>query len=74
MSRKLLSVLIIISWLNHALFGQGEAPDFMRSIGKIYVVISVLITIFLILIIYLVYVDRKVRKLENLIRNEKQVE
>lgn len=72
MRRKILLILIIISWLNYALAGQGTDPDFMRSIGKMYVVVSVLLVIFVILIIYLVYVDRKVRKLEKLILHEKE--
>jgi hypothetical protein len=49
---------------------QGERPEVsmaeaMRSNGKIYVVIAVILTIFAGLIIYLVRLDRKISKLEK---------
>jgi CcmD family protein len=37
----------------------------MRSAGKIYVVVGVLVIIFLLIIGYLIYLDRKIHKLEN---------
>ena len=37
----------------------------MRSNGKIYVVVAVLLTILVGLILYLVSIDRKISKLEN---------
>ena len=39
--------------------------DTMRSNGKIYVVIAVILTILLGLILYLVRLDRKISKLEK---------
>lgn len=39
--------------------------DLMRSNGKIYVVTAVILTIFLGIILYLVRLDRKMRRLEN---------
>lgn len=42
-----------------------EMADLFRSEGKIYVVIAVLAITFLCLIGYLIYIDLKVRKLEN---------
>ena len=45
---------------------QGEEPtDFMRSEGKIYVVMAVVVTIVAGIFIYLVNLDRKISKLEN---------
>jgi amino acid transporter len=49
--------------------GQENAPaqmaDTMRSNGKIYVVIAVILTILIGLILYLVRLDRKISKLEQ---------
>ena len=42
-----------------------QMADGMRSDGKIYVVIAVISIIFMCLIGYLVYIDIKLRKLEN---------
>lgn len=42
-----------------------EMADTFRSEGKIYVVITVISIIFMCLIGYLVYIDMKLRKLEN---------
>ena len=46
-----------------------EMADTFRSEGKIYVVITVISIIFICLIGYLVYIDMKLRKLENKNRN-----
>jgi CcmD family protein len=45
--------------------GQVEMADMMRSNGKIYVVIAVILTILTGLILYLVRIDRRVTKLER---------
>ncbi len=42
-----------------------EMADMFRSEGKIYVVIAVLSIIFICLIGYLIYIDLKLKKLEN---------
>ncbi|HRI21300.1 MAG TPA: hypothetical protein PLA68_10100 [Panacibacter sp.] len=42
-----------------------EPVDFMRSEGKLYVVMAVVVTIMLGIIIYLVNLDRKIKKLEK---------
>lgn len=48
---------------------QDEAPvemaDAFRNDGKIYVVIAVICIIFVCLIAYLIYIDLKLKKLEN---------
>ena len=44
---------------------QGEPTDFMRSNGKIYVVVAVIVIILVGLFIYLVNLDRKITKLEK---------
>ena len=44
-----------------------EMADMMRSSGKIYVVVAVLSLIFSGISIYLILIDRKISKLEELI-------
>jgi len=51
--------------------GQGEtAPDFIRSIGKIYVVAGVCLIILLVLFGYMIQLDRKISKIEKRQKNE----
>ena len=45
--------------------GKPAMADLMRSNGKIYVVIAVILVIFAGLIIYLIRLDRKISKLEK---------
>ena len=44
---------------------EPQMADTFRSDGKIYVVITVISIIFICLIGYLIYIDTKLRKLEN---------
>jgi hypothetical protein len=63
--RKLmfLTAFIFLSMLVKA---QGaEMADVMRSNGKIYVVIAVMLTILLGVVFYLIRLDRKISKLEK---------
>ena len=67
---KSLSILIglllsIITTAN----AQTENPDFMRSTGKIYVVIAVLCVIFIGIVLFLINLDRKIARLENEVKN-----
>ncbi len=65
--QKLLSLLfLLVPFLASA---QDPAADFMRSIGKIYVVVAVIIAIFLGIIVFLVFLDRRLTKLENQIKD-----
>ncbi len=43
---------------------QNE-PSLLRSSGKIYVVIGVILIIFFLVVLYLVRLDRKITKLEQ---------
>ena len=50
---------------------EGEAaPDFMRSIGKIYVVAGVCLIILITLFIYIIQLDRKISRIEKRHKNE----
>ena len=65
-SRTFLFVCILL--LSSASFAQQkevEMADVMRSNGKIYVVVAVILTIFAGIIIYLIRLDRKLTKLEK---------
>ncbi|GAB5558219.1 MAG: hypothetical protein SchgKO_24320 [Schleiferiaceae bacterium] len=44
---------------------EVEMADTFRSEGKIYVVVAVALIIFLGMVVYLVSIDRKVKKLEE---------
>ncbi len=46
-----------------------EDTDFMRSMGKMYVVVAVIVAIFLGIVVYLIRLDRKLTKLEDQIKN-----
>ena len=71
MRTKILQILLIIMspLLTLSVFAQGEKQvemaDMMRSDGKIYVVIAVILTILAGLIFYVWTLDRKITKLEN---------
>jgi CcmD family protein len=60
--RILLPCFLLIC--NYILFAQSMANE-MRSNGKIYVVVAVLVTIFIGIIIYLIRLDRKLTRLEK---------
>ncbi|WP_028298913.1 CcmD family protein [Olivibacter sitiensis] len=49
---------------------QVEMADFLRSSGKIYVVVSVISLILVGFIVYLFTIDRKVSRLEKQRRNK----
>lgn len=72
MIRKFLT-LIVLLLINFLSIAQDSTEavgmaDTMRSNGKIYVVLAVILTIFFGIIIYLVRLDRKMSRLEKEIR------
>ena len=52
------------------ILAAGNSADFLRSTGKIYSVVAVIIVIFAGLAIFLFRLDHKLTKLENQIRDE----
>ncbi|HSU28849.1 MAG TPA: hypothetical protein VLJ68_10735 [Chitinophagaceae bacterium] len=67
---KKIVVLIAVFFTSHLLFAQDgskkvEMADGMRSNGKIYVVVAVMLTILAGLIIYIVRLDRKISRIEK---------
>jgi CcmD family protein len=43
----------------------ADPPDFLRSIGKLYVVVAVIVLVFLGLAFYLYRLDRRLTRMEN---------
>lgn len=69
MKNKFLALFLLA--MTHAWPAYAEG-DFLRSMGKIYVVVGVLVMIFLGIVIYLIALDRKLTKLENQINENGQ--
>lgn len=69
-SLQRIGFVIALSMLQLLAFSQEVSTtprqeDFMRSNGKIYVVVAVIVTIVIGLFIYLFSIDRKIKKLED---------
>lgn len=50
---------------------DAEMADVMRSNGKIYVIVGIILIVLIGLITYLFLLDRKITKLENKLDNKK---
>lgn len=70
MKKLSLLVVIILTVFQVAQAQDPEMADTMRSEGKIYVVVAILIVILLGLIAFLAFTDRKVSKLEKQLENQ----
>ena len=73
MNKKVLSLLLIcLSILAQAqemyTTTDPQMADLFREEGKIYVVLSVIGIIFLCLVAFLIYIERKVKRLEDKIK------
>ncbi len=62
-----LSLLLLITVFVEAQEGAGKTTigETMRSNGRIYVVVAVMLTILIGLVLYLVRLDRKISKVEK---------
>ena len=64
----------LLLFLTHLTFAQGSldanAADFLRKSDSVYVVISVLVTIFAGIIAFLVFQERKISKLGKQIKDK----
>ncbi|MEM9548427.1 MAG: CcmD family protein [Bacteroidota bacterium] len=71
--KKFTPLLLIVGLLlmnSGTLHAESPAIDFLRSIGKIYSVIAVIVVILLGIAFFLYRMDNKLTKLENQINNE----
>lgn len=64
--KKLVSLLSLLI-LAVSVFAQGnvEMADELRSSGKIYVVVAVMLVLFIAFILYLFTIDKRLKKIEN---------
>lgn len=70
MKKTTLSFLLATLLSTTQLLAQAaDGGDFMRSIGKMYVVVAVLVAMFIGIVFYLISLDRKLTKLENQIQD-----
>lgn len=72
--KKIINTLLVLglSLISQTLLAQSEVEmaDTLRSEGKIYVVVAILLVIFLGLIGFLIFMDRKITRLEKRIENK----
>lgn len=69
MKRAYATLFFSLAYAVNLVLGQASAnQDFMRSTGKIYVVVAVILAIFLAIVIFLILLDRRLTKLENQIK------
>lgn len=70
MIKKILSFLfLLICMITNAQSSEPQMADTFRQEGKIYVVITVIAMIFVALVVFLVILERKLKNLENKIKN-----
>ncbi|MEL6923729.1 MAG: CcmD family protein [Bacteroidota bacterium] len=70
MKKITLSALLSLLTLLPSLSAQSDGTDFMRSTGKIYVVVAVIAAVFIGIVIFLIFLERKLTKLENQVDSE----
>jgi hypothetical protein len=68
-SRIGIITLFLCGW-QIAVAQPDTSPDFMRSIGKIYVVAAVCLVILVAIFVYLIILERKISRLEKRQKNE----
>ncbi len=74
MIKKILSIIFFLAVnILSAQTYQPEMADSFRAEGKIYVVISVIGIIFISLVLFLIYIERKVSALEKKLNNTQKV-
>jgi uncharacterized integral membrane protein len=66
-AKYLFSIALLLAAYTLQAQNDVEMADQMRSEGKIYVVVAVILTVLVGLILYLLALDRKVNKLEKMI-------
>jgi len=66
-----IAVFLVSFFGSQVTSAQPEMADAMRSEGKIYVVVAILLIIFAGLVVYLVMLDRKVTRIEKKLPEKK---
>jgi len=62
---SIITFLLLVVGVN----AQTDSEDFMSSISKIYVVVAVIVAVLIGIVLFLLYLDRKITKLENQIKD-----
>ncbi len=65
LKKHLSGLFLLLSTFAFAQDTSVEMADVMRSNGKIYVVLAVVLIVFIGFILYLIHLDRKISKLEK---------
>ncbi len=71
MKIKNFATTVLLIFCSTLLMAHGDAPDFFRSIGKMYVVVAVMVATFLGIIAFMVYIERKIKNIEKEISSHK---
>jgi uncharacterized membrane protein YidH (DUF202 family) len=67
-----ISLSLILGLLSFATQAQqAEMADRLRADGKIYVIVAIILMVLIGFILYLVLLDRKVKKLENILSGKR---
>ncbi len=69
--KKYLCLLVLLMISMGANAQDAEMADVMRSNGKIYVIVGIILIVLIGLIAYLFLLDRKVTRLENKLNSKK---
>ena len=70
--KGILSLTLLLISLTSQAQQEVEMADGMRAEGKIYVVVAIILIVLAGLIVYLAMLDKKVKKLENLLAKRQQ--
>lgn len=65
MSRKRIVWLLFPILFGICTTVQAQGTDYLQNIGKIYVVVAVIITLFVGVVVFLMFIDRRLRKIEK---------
>lgn len=68
-NNRILTALFLLFSIT-TLPAQSGSADFMRSMGKMYVVVAVIIAVFIGIVLFLVLLDRRLTKIENQINDQ----
>lgn len=66
MQKYLLIIFMVVLSATASMAQPVDMATTLRSEGKIYIVVGVMLIIFLGIVVYLFYLDRRIKKLEGL--------
>jgi predicted tellurium resistance membrane protein TerC len=68
--KRIVTTFLLLIATTLTLSAQSNVDDFFRSTGKIYTVLGVVVILFLVLIIYLIRLEKKISKIEKQLNDE----